>query len=122
MLAAMDDLGSPTSYLALGRGTPVHDSRGERIGVLEHVLGDPDVDIFDGLIVDCAVGPGGLRFADADQVGRLFEHGVELTVGLDDLHDPEPAPGVLRADPADADESRLAERLRRAWDYISGRY
>jgi hypothetical protein len=118
----VEDLGEPTSYLASEPGTPVYDASGERIGKVEHVLGDPSVDVFDGLIVDTSPLPGGLRFADAEQVDRIYEHGILLNVGADELHDPEPAPGTLRIDPADAEESRLAEKLRRAWDYISGRY
>lgn len=118
----MDDLGAPTSYLALATGVPVHDASGKRIGTVEHVLAAPEVDIFDGLVVDTRSGPGGMRFADADQVEELFERGVLLKVGEDELHDPEPGAGVLDVDPADLDESPLTARLRRAWDWISGRY
>jgi hypothetical protein len=118
----MDDLGAPTSYLTAEPGTPAYDPSGERIGKVEHVLGDPSVDVFDGLVIDTSPLPGGLRFADAEQVDRIYERGVVLKVGADELHDPEPGPGVLRVDPADAPESPLEEKLRRAWDYITGRY
>lgn len=118
----MEDLGAPTSYLALAAGVPVHDAAGERIGVVEHVLADASCDIFDGLVIDTRSGPGGLRFADGDQVGELFERGVVLKVSGDQLHDPSANPAVMDADPADADDSELAQRLRRAWDFISGRY
>ena len=36
----MDDLGPPIAYTVLEEGTPVYDLHGERIGVVEHVLGD----------------------------------------------------------------------------------
>jgi len=112
------DLGSPTSYLALGKGVPVFDSNGERIGVVEHVLADPGSDVFDGIIVDTSRLPGGLRFADADQVGDLYERGVLLKVPRAELYHPERNPGELEADPADAGH----DRLRRAWNWISGNY
>jgi hypothetical protein len=117
----MDDLGDPTSYLTLERGTPVYDASGELIGKVEHVLAAPEEDVFDGLILDVTMGLGGLRFADADQVEEIHEHGVKLKVAVEDLHDPEPNPAVMREDPADT-ESRLQGKLRRAWDLISGRY
>jgi hypothetical protein len=115
------DLGAPTSYLTCEKGLAVYDAQGERIGKVEHCLGDASVDVFDGVLVDLHAGPGGLRFADAVQVARIYERGLVLTVGADALHDPEPSPAVLRDDPAD-DESELGRKLRRAWDYISGNY
>ena len=118
----MPDLGPPTSYLALERGVPVYDAAGERVGEVDHVLADPSVDVFDGLIVDTRPLLGGHRFADADQIEALHERGVVLRVGRDDLHEPSANPPAVRATPDDVDESGLAERLRRAWDWISGRY
>ena len=116
------DLGAPVSYLVLEAGAPVYDAGGAEVGRVEHVLADEDKDIFDGIVVDARTGPGGWRFAEAEQVDRLHERGVVLSVGADALHDPEPGPGVLEADPADAGEDPIRERLRRAWDYISGNY
>jgi len=118
----MPDLGPPIAYLALPTGVPVYDPSGEEVGRVEHVLADAEDDIFDGLIIDTSPLPGGLRFADADQIEELHERGVVLAVGVEQLHEPSPNPGALRVDPADAEESRLTEKLRRAWDYISGNY
>lgn len=118
----MPDLGNPISYLVLEPGTHVYDPAGEQLGTVEHVLGDSSVDVFDGLVIDTRVGPGGHRFADADQVDEIYERGVVLKVGADGLHDPEPGPAVLDAEPGDAGESGLSRKLRRAWDYISGNY
>jgi hypothetical protein len=116
------DLGAPTSYLTLEPGADVYDAAGERIGKVEHVLGDASVDVFDGIIVDISAGPGGLRFADADQVDAIYERGTVLKVGRDALHEPTASPGTLSATPDDVDSSGFEARLRRAWDYISGRY
>ena len=117
------DLGAPVSYLVLETGVPVYDSRGEEVGQVEHVLAAQDADIFDGIVIHTRLGPGGWRFADADQIDRLYERGVVLSVPAHQLHDPEPGGGVLDVDPADAEvEGTLEARLRRAWDYISGNY
>jgi hypothetical protein len=116
------DLGAPISYLVLEKGAPVYDSAGAEVGQVEHVLAAQDADIFDGIVIDGRAGPGGWRFADADQIDALYERGVVVSVPAADLHDPEPGPGELRVDPADAEEGPLTARLRRAWDYISGNY
>jgi hypothetical protein len=121
----MDDLGAPIAYLALEQGTPVYASDGQQIGKVEHVLADEPADVFDGIIIDTQAGPGGWRFADASQVGDLHERGVVLgidTVEAEHLPEPRENPGALHIDSADAEENAAVEKLRRAWDYISGRY
>jgi hypothetical protein len=87
MLASVTDHGARTSYLALEPGTPVFDRDGEEIGTLDHVLADPSVDVFDGLIVDTRPLLGGHRFADADQVGDLYERAIFLKVVAADLQE-----------------------------------
>jgi hypothetical protein len=119
------DHGEPTSYLALEAGTDVLTSDGTPIGKVEHVLAAEDEDIFDGLVIDTRTGPGGLRFVDADQVDEIYERAVVLTISADEaeqLPEPGPAPAVMEADPADAEEGPLERKLRRAWDLISGNY
>jgi hypothetical protein len=44
----------------------VFTSDGESVGVVEQVLGDDGTDIFDGLVIDTRIGPGGHRFVDAE--------------------------------------------------------
>lgn len=119
------DLGAPASYLTLNVGTPVFSSDHERIGVVEHVLADADADIFDGLVIDCRLGPGGHRFVDAPQVAEIFEQGVELTLDAREaerLHEPSENPAAMSADPGDATPDHLSDKLRRAWQVISGNY
>lgn len=122
MLAGMPDLGAPISYLVLEKGADVYDRAGEHIGVVDHVLADPDIDIFDGVIVDASRLPGGLRFADAEQIDELYERGVQLNVAAEDLHEPTASAATMEATPDDVTESGFTQRLRRAWDYISGNY
>jgi hypothetical protein len=122
-MKAVMELGDPISYLVLQEGTPVLTRDGERIGVVEHVLADADADVFDGLVIDGRAGPGGWRFADADQVGSIHERGVLLTVTkAEQLSEPSENAATMSAGPDDTAPDDLGDKLRRAWDYISGRY
>ncbi len=119
------DMGDPISYLTLAAGTPVFASGGERVGVVEHVLAATDVDVFDGLVVDGRAGPGGWRFVDADQIDAIHERGVTLTLSASDAEKlPEPSgnPASMSADPADTAKDGMGDKLKRAWDWLSGRY
>ena len=124
-MPGMDDLGPPIAYLAVEHGTPVYASDGHQIGKVEHVLADDGADVFDGIIIDTQAGPGGWRFVDAPDVADIHERGVVLsldTVAAEQLPEPTENPGGMRIDPADAEQNAAVEKLRRAWDYISGRY
>jgi hypothetical protein len=122
------DLGAPISYLVLEPGTPVFAGDGQEVGRLEHVLADAEADVFDGLVIDIRTGvggDGGLRFADAPQVAELRERGVVLGLDAEQVRRlPEPSanPAVMDADPEDAEPEGLGDKLRRAWDLISGNY
>jgi hypothetical protein len=118
----MPDLGEPISYLVLEKGADVYDAAGVHVGTVDHVLADADADIFDGVIVDASHLPGGLRFADAEQIAELHERGVRLNVAAAELHEPTASAATMEATPDDVSESGFTHRLRRAWDYISGRY
>ena len=115
--------GEPASYLTLQAGTDVVSSDGEVVGEVQHVLADTEQDIFDGLVIDTRLGPGGHRFADASHVDRLYTGGVVLTVhSVDDLHEPTENPAVLDADPDDVTPDDLGDKLKRAWAWLSGNY
>lgn len=120
----MDDLGQPSSYLSLQDGLAVYSCDGERLGVVEHVLADADIDIFDGLVLDTSVLPGGHRFVDADQVEEIFERGVLLKIdraAAEGLPQPSESPASMDANPAEEPEGGLEGKLRRAWELISGK-
>jgi hypothetical protein len=124
MLRHVDDLGLPTSYEALDAGTPVFSSDGERIGEVTHVLSVPEKDVFDGIVIAEREGPGGHRFADADDVDAIHEHGVTLKLdaaACRDLPKPSANPAVMIDDPTDS-SSKLSNKLRHAWDLVSGNY
>ncbi len=74
------------------------------------------------MIVDTG---GGHCFADATDVDRLYERGVVLNLdaqAAERLPRPGKNPAAMEADPDDVTESGLEDKLRRAWDYLSGRY
>jgi hypothetical protein len=52
------DLGRPIAYLALSEGTPVLDREDRRIGVVDHVVADVDLDLFYGVVVHTHPHPG----------------------------------------------------------------
>jgi hypothetical protein len=119
------DLGDPTSYLELEEGVPVYSSDGADVGAVEHVLADADSDIFDGLVIDSVLGPGGHRFADASVIDGLFERGAVLSLtasACERLPEPAENPAVIAADPDDVTPDDLGDKLKRAWNWVSGNY
>ena len=116
------DLGNPASYLVLADGTPVLSTDGHEVGKVEHVLADADTDVFDGVIVGMR---GGHRFADAALVEAIYERGVVLAMTSEaagELPEPTENPATLEADPDDTAPDDLKDKLKRAWDYLSGNY
>ena len=121
----MADYGQPRSYLEIDEGVDVISSDGERVGALEHVLADDQADIFDGIVIDTAPGPGGHRFVDAPEVSEFRERAVIIGVTAADvekLHQPTENPATMQHGGEEDSEGVLARKLRRAWDLISGRY
>jgi hypothetical protein len=119
------EYGNPVSYMVLQPGTDVVSSDGQTVGKVEHVLADQDADIFDGLVVDIQTGPGGVLFADSEQVDEIYERAVVLTVPAAEcerLPKPAPAPAVMEHHGSEDSESTLQAKLHRAWDRISGNY
>lgn len=118
------DLGAPISYMVLDAGTAVFTADGERIGVVEHVLADANSDVFDGIVIDTRPGPGGWRFVDASHVAAIHERGVRLAVAREDaerLPQPSANPAAMSARPDATEPDDLSDKLRRAWDRLSGR-
>ncbi|HKO26064.1 MAG TPA: PRC-barrel domain-containing protein [Solirubrobacteraceae bacterium] len=116
------DLGAPIAYAVLEPGTPVYSSDGEQIGKVVHVLAAEDKDVFDGIVIGEHAFGRDHRFADADDIGPIYERGVVLKLdraACEQLHKPSANPAVVRDDPAG---SNVHDKLRRAWDRISGNY
>ena len=120
----MKDLGAPTSFLTLPKGVPVYSSDDQELGKVEHVLSAPNIDIFDGIVLDTSVLPGGRRFVDAPEVAEIFEGGVVLAIdaaAARNLPEPGANPGSIDVNPADMVAGGRHDKLRRAWDLISGK-
>lgn len=119
----MEDLGQPSSYLALRKGVPVYSSDGQEIGKVERVLSAPNIDMFDGIVVDTMLGPGGHRFVDAPEVEAIYENGVALKIDAGaaaKLPKPGANPGAIRASAADFTGAKRGT-LGRLWDRLSGK-
>jgi len=128
-VSANEGAGEPISYMALEEGTAVLSSDGESIGKVAHVLADVDEDIFDGIVVDATWLPGGHVFADAAQVGEIRTDAVTLKLDAEasrSLPKPSANPAALEVGPDDMGKEglgqELSDKLRRAWDRISGNY
>jgi uncharacterized protein YrrD len=117
--------GEPVSYMALQEGTPVLSADGEQIGKVAHVLADIEDDIFDGIVIAADWLPGGHLFADAEQVEEIRTDAVTLKLDAADcrsLPQPSANPAAMEAGPGDTVRDDLGEKLRRAWNLISGKY
>jgi hypothetical protein len=117
------DYGEPTSYLEVEEGCEVVSSDGEKVGTVQHVLADEETDIFDGVVIDTQLGPGGLHFVDAPQVSECYERAIQLSIPASQVPElPKPAanPAVMEHHGVEDSESSLQQKLHRAWDLISG--
>jgi hypothetical protein len=119
----VENLGEPSSYLAVKKGVPVFSSDGEALGRVVRVLSAPNLDMFDGIVIDTTAGPGGHRFVDAPEVGEIYEGGVVLRIDAEQasrLQAPDANPGALSVNPADLVGGRPGA-FRRAWNALTGK-
>jgi PRC-barrel domain len=114
------DLGAPIAFTALAEGTPVYDSGGRRLGVVDEVLIEPPSGIFEGVVVHTLPLPGRHLHALPDQIAEIHRCGVLLSVGADDL--PEEV-GWRHRDRAriPSPEPPLERFARRVLDRLGGR-
>jgi hypothetical protein len=120
----MEDLGEPSSYLAVSKGVPVYSSDGEKLGRVVRVMSAPNLDMFDGIVFDTTAGPGGHRFVDAPEVGQIYERGVVLKIeaaAAAGLKPPAANPGSLKVNPGDLGSGRGRGGFGRLWDRLSGK-
>ena len=117
------DLGEPIAYTALPAHVAVYSSDGEQIGKVTHVLADEHEDVFDGVILGEHLFGEAHRFVDADEIGAIYERGVVLKLdraACEQLPEPSANPAVMRDDPAESNSEFRHQKLKRAWDVISG--
>ena len=100
---------TPIAYEALTKGTRVLTATGTEIGIVEHVLADASLDLFDGIVVKTAEG---LRFVTADQVGLITTVTVHTKVADADvanLQMPHTGDQVLEDNPDEYDGNSLSK-------------
>jgi len=71
----------PVAWLVIEEGWAVHSADGERVGRVEEVLGVPEDDIFNGLVV--ATGFFSARYVPAEHVREILERRVHLDLTKD---------------------------------------
>ncbi len=121
------ETGAPISYEVLEAGTPVYSADGQQVGTVAHVLAVEEEDVFDGIVISGEAGTlhHGHRFADADDVDRIYERAVMLKLDAAaclQLPRPTANPAVIRDDPTEGPPGHLHAKLQRAWDLLSGKY
>jgi len=80
----MDDGEDQVSWKGIEAGARLVTTDGQEIGRVDEVVGDPQVDIFDGLVVSPPGGHAGhrdKRYVAAERVGRIWPDRVEVDFG-----------------------------------------
>ena len=88
----------PVSWFVVERGWEVVGSDGSKLGTVEEVLGDPELDVFDGLSVATGL-LGKPRYVPSELVQEIAEGSVHLSIGRDEAErlDEYDAPGRAKA-------------------------
>ncbi len=116
----VEDLGPPIAYTLLPEGVPVFDRNGNRTGVVDEIVADFQVDVFEGLVVHTLPLPGRHLFASPEQIESMHERGVVLAVEAADL--PEHGPSAeRRRKEEEPPRPPLAAWFARAWDRVMRR-
>jgi hypothetical protein len=74
----------PVSWFVIERGWEVAGSDGGKLGTVEEVLGDTELDVFDGLSVTTGL-LGKPRYVPSELVQEIVEGSVRLTIGQDEV-------------------------------------
>jgi uncharacterized protein YrrD len=96
------DEGLPIACGLLDDGVPVMSCDGSQVGTVASVLVAPAEDVFHGLLVKTP--NHGIRFVEADDIGSIHEHGVDLRIDAAaalNLPAPEHAAPVYDEDPGE---------------------
>ncbi|HEY7019141.1 MAG TPA: hypothetical protein VH297_11785 [Gaiellaceae bacterium] len=95
-------MADPVSWFLIERGWEVAGSDGEKLGTVEETTGEPEQDIFDGLVVATSL-LAKPRYAPAELVGEIVEGRVTLSIGKEafdrlEEYDEPPASGDAPVD------------------------
>jgi hypothetical protein len=69
----------PVAWTVVERGWEVVDANGEKLGHVDEVRGDPNADIFDGIVVTEGLLKHN-RYVPSEQVGPIVEGEVQLAL------------------------------------------
>ncbi len=87
-------MADPVSWYVIDRGWEVQTLDGSIVGTVDEVLGDEELDIFNGLAISLGIGRVP-RYVPADAVGAIEDGLVTLSVLVDEV-------GSLPASPQDS--------------------
>ena len=76
-------MADPVSWFVIERGWEVVGSDESKLGTVEEVLGDTELDVFDGLSVTTGL-LGKPRYVPSELVQEIVEGSVRLTIGQDE--------------------------------------
>ena len=76
-------MADPVSWFVIERGWEVVGSDESKLGTVEEVLGDTELDVFDGLSVATGL-LGKPRYVPSELVQEIVEGSVRLTIGQDE--------------------------------------
>ena len=76
-------MADPVSWFVIERGWEVAGSDESKLGTVEEVLGDTELDVFDGLSVATGL-LGKPRYVPAELVQAIVEGSVGLSIGQDE--------------------------------------
>jgi uncharacterized protein YrrD len=72
-------LADPVAWTVVERGWEVVDANGEKLGHVDEVRGDPNADIFDGIVVTEGLLKHN-RYVPSERVGPIVEGEVQLAL------------------------------------------
>ncbi|HWJ33252.1 MAG TPA: DUF2171 domain-containing protein [Gaiellaceae bacterium] len=104
-------MSDPVSWFLIEPGWKVYDAAGEEVGSVDEVVGDSSDDIFNGLSISTSL-LGRPRYVPSEQVARIAEDRVELTISkaeLERLGEYEEPPTSAEILPEDAGAVRRSE-------------
>jgi hypothetical protein len=102
----------PIAYTALQPGTPVQTNDGDQFAIVQAVLVDERVSVFDGIVVQTAEGT---RFVDADQVDSIYSTYVRTTLTAEQAANLPPPDGstLVEIKPGRSMTARLGRKFGR---------
>ena len=83
------------SWRTLVPGADVVAADGARVGAVQELVADDAADIFDGVVVDLRLGPGGLHYVEAAGIAMIFDHRIVLQVPSARVQDLRRSPVVV---------------------------